>query len=53
MCFGNNIGFRFDNDIQVESIFKEDYGSIVMEIDNCILQEIIKDNINIVVLGNT
>ncbi|MBZ9688147.1 phosphoribosylformylglycinamidine synthase [Clostridium estertheticum] len=53
MCFGNNIGFRFNEDIQVESIFKEDYGSIVMEIDNSVLQELIKDNANIVVLGNT
>ncbi len=37
MCFGNNIGFKFNDDINVESIFKEDYGSIVMEIDNCLL----------------
>jgi len=53
MCFGNNIGFRFSEDIQAESIFKEDYGSIVMEIDNSIIGELIKDNANIVVLGNT
>ena len=37
----------------MESIFKEDYGSIVMEIDNSILQELIKDNANIKILGNT
>ncbi|MBU3142407.1 phosphoribosylformylglycinamidine synthase [Clostridium sp. CF012] len=53
MCFGNNIGFRFNEDIKVESIFKEAYGSIVMEIDNCVLQELIKDKANIVLLGNT
>ncbi|MGH4125832.1 MAG: phosphoribosylformylglycinamidine synthase [Clostridium sp.] len=53
MCFGNNVGFKFARDIQVEDIFKEDYGSIVMEMDNSVLQELIKDNANIVVLGNT
>jgi len=53
MCFGNNIGFRFSEDIQAESIFKEDYGSIVMEIDNSIIGELIKDNANITILGNT
>ncbi|GCD09072.1 phosphoribosylformylglycinamidine synthase [Clostridium tagluense] len=53
MCFGNRIGFKFERGIQVEQIFKEDYGSIVMEIDNSVLQELIKDNANIVVLGNT
>ncbi|MCB2297244.1 phosphoribosylformylglycinamidine synthase [Clostridium tagluense] len=53
MCFGNRIGFKFESGIQVEQIFKEDYGSIVMEIDNSVLQELIKDSANIVVLGNT
>jgi len=53
MCFGNNIGFSFNEDIQVESIFKEDYGSVVMEIGNCTLEELIKENANIVILGNT
>ncbi len=53
MCFGNNIGFKFASDIQVESIFKEDYGSIVMEIDKILLKELIKDKANIVLIGNT
>lgn len=53
MCFGNNIGFKFNDDINVESIFKEDYGSIVMEIDNSLLLELIKEDLNIKILGNT
>ncbi|MBZ9608472.1 phosphoribosylformylglycinamidine synthase [Clostridium estertheticum] len=53
MCFGNKIGFEFKEDIQVESIFKEDYGSIVMEIDKCTLSELIKENLNIKILGHT
>jgi phosphoribosylformylglycinamidine synthase len=54
MCFGNNIGFKFRDDINAEIIFKEDYGSIVMEIDNCTaLEELIKENLNIRLLGYT
>jgi len=53
MCFGNNIGFKFVDDIQVESIFKEDYGSIVMEIDNALYSELIKESANINILGHT
>ncbi|MGH4138198.1 phosphoribosylformylglycinamidine synthase [Clostridium sp.] len=53
MCFGNNIGFKFNEDIQVENIFSEDYGSIVMEIDNSTLEELVKAKANIVYLGNT
>ncbi|MFT5874988.1 MAG: phosphoribosylformylglycinamidine synthase [Clostridium sp.] len=53
MCFGNNIGFSFNNDIKAESIFKEDYGSIVMEIDKELLKELIKNNTNIKILGHT
>jgi phosphoribosylformylglycinamidine synthase len=53
MSFGNNIGFTFQDDIVVEDIFKEDYGSIVMEIDNCMYPELMKENKNIKVLGHT
>ncbi|MBU3112600.1 phosphoribosylformylglycinamidine synthase [Clostridium lacusfryxellense] len=53
MCFGNNIGFTFQNDIKAESLFNEDYGSIVMEIDNVTLVELNKDNLNIKMLGHT
>ena len=53
MCFGNNIGFTFENDIKAENLFEEDYGSIVMEIDNSILKDLIKENLNIKILGHT
>jgi len=57
MCFGNNIGFTFSSDIKAESIFKEDYGSIVMEINNDSLNDLIKDlikeDLNIKLLGHT
>jgi phosphoribosylformylglycinamidine synthase len=53
MSFGNNIGFTFKDDIVVEDIFKEDYGSIVMEIDNCMCPELMRENKNIKVLGQT
>ena len=53
MCFGNNIGFTFENDINAECLFKEDYGSIVMEIDNVTFQDLTKDNLNIKILGHT
>jgi len=53
MCFGNNIGFKFNDDINVERIFKEDYGSIVMEIDDCLLKELSKEDLNIKILGRT
>lgn len=32
MCFGNKIGFVFDGQIDSQSLFKADYGSIVLEI---------------------
>ena len=53
MCFGNNIGFTFADNIQAESIFKEDYGSIVMEIDNDMLNDLIKEDLSIKILGHT
>jgi phosphoribosylformylglycinamidine synthase len=53
MCFGNNIGFTFAHDIDASSIFKEDYGSIVMEIDKNLCSELILQCTNVVILGNT
>jgi len=53
MCFGNKIGFTFDKGIQVEDIFRQDYGSIVMEINKDSINDLIKDNLNIKILGNT
>ncbi|HEY8890597.1 MAG TPA: phosphoribosylformylglycinamidine synthase [Clostridium sp.] len=53
MCFGNNIGFSFNDDIEVEGLFKESYGCIVMEIDNDKLHELTKKNSNVKLLGHT
>ncbi|MCB2292580.1 phosphoribosylformylglycinamidine synthase [Clostridium algoriphilum] len=53
MCFGNKIGFAFASDIQAEDIFKEDYGSIVMEVNKDSISNLIKENLNIKVLGHT
>ncbi|MBU3172860.1 phosphoribosylformylglycinamidine synthase [Clostridium estertheticum] len=53
MSFGNNIGFAFADDIKVEDIFKENYGSIVMEIENDVLDVLTKESSNIQILGHT
>lgn len=53
MCFGNNIGFTFASDIKTQSIFEENYGSIVMEIYNNLLHDLTKENSNIKILGHT
>ncbi|MBU3159120.1 phosphoribosylformylglycinamidine synthase [Clostridium frigoris] len=53
MSFGNNIGFTFANDVNVEDIFKENYGSIVMEVDNDVLDVLTKESSNIQILGHT
>ncbi|MDY0236240.1 MAG: phosphoribosylformylglycinamidine synthase [Gudongella sp.] len=33
MCFGNKIGFEFENSIDEENLFKKSIGSIIIEID--------------------
>ncbi len=53
MCFGNKIGFTFASGIQAEEIFKEDYGSIVMEVNKDSINDLLKDNLNIKILGST
>lgn len=34
MSFGNNIGFEFDNEMDVEKLFVPDYGSFILELSN-------------------
>jgi phosphoribosylformylglycinamidine synthase len=34
MCFGNRIGFKFDNSVDVSKLFEPDYGSLIIEIGN-------------------
>lgn len=33
MCFGNMIGFKFEDNVEVQSLFEPLYGSIVLEMD--------------------
>ncbi|WP_097026399.1 phosphoribosylformylglycinamidine synthase [Clostridium peptidivorans] len=33
MCFGNKIGMTFEKDIEFEELFKPDYGSIILELN--------------------
>ncbi len=33
MCFGNGVGFKFNDSLSVEDIFKYSYGSFILEID--------------------
>lgn len=34
MCFGNKIGFNFNKDIELEEIFRYNYGSFIIELKN-------------------
>jgi phosphoribosylformylglycinamidine synthase len=34
MCFGNRIGFKFDNSVDVSKLFEPDYGSLIIETGN-------------------
>ncbi|HEX9061901.1 MAG TPA: phosphoribosylformylglycinamidine synthase subunit PurQ, partial [Clostridia bacterium] len=53
MCFGNMIGFEFENEINTEYLFEPLYGSIILELsNNCDLDNIFK-GINYKVLGHT
>jgi phosphoribosylformylglycinamidine synthase len=40
MCFGNNLGFEFNNSAQTLDLFKADYGSIIIEINETTLADI-------------
>ncbi|EYE89263.1 phosphoribosylformylglycinamidine synthase [Fervidicella metallireducens AeB] len=53
MSFGNKIGFKFINDIDVKELFTPDYGSIILEMDNSVnLDEALKD-IDYKLIGET
>ena len=46
MCFGNRIGFAFENRLSEEELFLPHYGSFIIEIDGEALE-------NEIVLGKT
>ena len=44
MSFGNKIGINFANNIKSKDLFSEDYGSIILEVDDKVeLKEVFKD----------
>ncbi|MDP4092927.1 MAG: phosphoribosylformylglycinamidine synthase [Bacillota bacterium] len=53
MCFGNGIGFKFDGKVNIQDMFKPEYGSILLEIDGRQDLEGLFVNIEYKVLGTT
>lgn len=54
MCFGNRIGISFWAEMDRETLFAPDYGSIVLEIDGeTNVQEVMGDKITYEILGHT
>ena len=53
MCFGNKIGMSFSNNVKSKDLFTEDYGSIILEIDDKVeIKEEFKD-VNYSLIGFT
>lgn len=53
MCFGNKIGMSFSNNVKAKDLFTEDYGSIILEIDDKVeIKEEFKD-VNYSLIGFT
>ncbi|MCY6484218.1 phosphoribosylformylglycinamidine synthase [Clostridium aestuarii] len=53
MCFGNKVGMNFSHNIKAEDLFSEDYGSIILEIDDKVELKEAFSNVNYVLLGFT
>lgn len=53
MCFGNRIGFLFNEGINLADVFKADYGSIVLEIDGNEDENILFEGLKFKVIGET
>ncbi len=53
MCFGNMIGFKFNEDINEEEVFAPLYGSIVLEFDENEDVDQLLNGIDFKVLGVT
>lgn len=52
MCIGNMIGFKFENEITTEKLFKKDLGSIIIELkDDNVLNKL--NGLDYDILGNT
>lgn len=53
MCFGNKIGFRFNEDVDKKELFTPKYGSIILEIDKSENIKKIFEGVDFEVLGAT
>lgn len=53
MCFGNMIGFSFEDNVDKRSLFMADYGSIVLEIDEKADEAALFDGLKYKVIGRT
>ncbi len=53
MSIGNNVGFKYSDDTDIDKIFAYNYGSFVIELsDDCDVTKLLKDN-KVSVLGET
>ena len=53
MCFGNKIGFRFNEDVDKKELFTPKYGSIILEIDKSENIKKLFEGLDFEVLGAT
>jgi phosphoribosylformylglycinamidine synthase len=53
MCFGNKIGFKFSEEINSNSLFNRDYGSVVLELTEDMAIESQFEGLNYAYLGST
>jgi len=51
MCFGNMLGFEFNNKMTLKELFVPDYGSIIIEIDTSVCSNEDLDKIHHIILG--
>ena len=51
MSFGNGIGFEFDDEIRIETLFKPEYGSFILEIANAKVIDFM--GLDAIILGET
>jgi len=53
MCFGNKIGFIFEGNVETQSLFSPDYGSLVLEIPGDKDINMLMDGLNYKLIGFT
>lgn len=53
MSFGNKIGLKFDDNMQLNNLFYPMYGSIILELDNNNFNEDMINELDYIILGKT